>query len=232
MPIPITPTPKFSVKLPSTGQQIEYRPFVVKEEKVLLFAAETKDQAQIMSAVKDTIAACTFQKLDVENLPMFDIEYLFLQIRSKSIGETATPNIKCSKCEALTAVPVDLSKVQVSDMPESMNIMVTDEIGVIMRFPSYALIGSIDGLDKQDSVFELAAACIDKIYDTTTVYDSKDFERKDMVEFIENMTQSAFIKMTSWFDKMPRVKHDISFECKSCKHKNEMTLAGLADFFT
>ena len=231
MAIPITPTPKFSINIPSTGKPVEYRPFVVKEEKVLLFAAETKDQKQIMSAIRDTINACTFEKLNLEELAMFDIEYLFLQIRSKSVGETATPNIKCSECETPNSVSVDLSKVAVSEVPDTMNVKVTDEIGVILKFPSYSLMQEIN-MDNKDSTFEIVASCIDKIYDTTTVYDTKDFEKKDVMEFVENMTQAAFTNLVKWFEKMPRVKQDISFECKSCKHKNNITLTGLADFFT
>ena len=237
MPLPINLAPKYQITLPVSNQTIEYRPFIVKEEKILLLAAESKDEKQISSAIKQVVENCTFGSLDVNALATADLEYLFINLRARSAGETANPNIKCAKCEKTVGISVDLTKVQVKKKDKFSNkIQLSNSVGIILKYPTYEMLSGYRFTEGKkptlDENFELIAKCIDKIYDEKSVYEAKDYSTKEMKEFLESLTQSVFMKITSFFEDMPRLEHEVQYECPACKHSETITLTGIQDFFT
>ena len=241
MAIPIIATPTYELILPSTGKKIKYRPFLVKEEKMLLLAMETKDSAQIQTASKTVIADCTFGEMDVEKCPPFDLEYIMLQLRIKSVGETVTPSFKCKKCETSNEVEVDLTKINVIQTEGHSNtVKLSDTMGVVMRYPTMSDddIAPASEEDSQNVLknaersMQLIASCIDAIYDGEKVYNTKNFTKQEVMEFIENLSQGMFQKIATFFQNMPTLKHDIKFACAKCGEENNLSIRGVQDFFT
>jgi hypothetical protein len=237
MSLPINLAPKYQLTLPVSEKTIEFRPFVVKEEKILLLASESKDEKQIIAAIKQVVGNCTFGNLDIDSLPTADIEYLFINLRARSAGESANPNIKCENCEKAVGINVDLTKVDVKRGANSSNkIQLTKTVGVIMRYPTYEMISTYRSENGRkptlDENFELVARCIDRIYDEKAVYDAKDYTTQEIKDFLESLTQSVFTKISSFFEDMPRLEHAANYECVSCKHKGTIVLRGIQDFFT
>jgi transcription elongation factor Elf1 len=239
MAIPIVATPTYELKLPSSGKKIKYRPFLVKEEKVLLLAMETKDPAQIQSTTKTVIHDCTFGGVDVENCPPFDLEYIVLQLRIKSVGEKISPSFKCSECNTQTAVDIDLTKVEVVKTANHSNtIHLTDKMGVVMRYPTIEDTVGMESVDEKDTeknaerTINLIASCIEVIFDNDKIYKTKDFSKEEVIGFVENMSQDMFQKIVKFYQDIPAIKHEINFACPKCGHENKYTLRGMQDFFT
>jgi ribosomal protein L44E len=234
MALPKLETSRFESVIPSTGQRVSYRPYLVKEEKILMMAMETSDQKQIVRATKDIIKSCVFDDIDVNSLAVFDVEHLFLELRSKSVGESIDLKIKCEHCEALNEQNVDFSEINV-DVPESNNIiMLTDDIGLTMRYPSFDDVSKLDGDDQEsiETAFNIIQTCIENIFNEDDVWLAKDEGPKKMKEFVESMTSSQFVMIQEFFEKMPALKAEIKFECVSCGEHNTTELKGLQSFFT
>ena len=238
MPLPKIATPTYDLELPSTGQQIKYRPFLVKEEKVLVIALESEDNKQITNAIKAVLKNCILSKgIKVESLPTFDIEYLFLNIRGKSVGEDIEVNIICPDDEQ-TEVPVTIAlddiEVQRGDN-HTNKIKVDENIMMEMKYPSLEqfIKNNFDFNDKNamDQSFDLIATCIDKIYTEDEVWASADCTRKEMKDFLEQMNSNQFKEIESFFDTMPKLSHTISVTNPKTKIKSDVVLEGLASFF-
>ena len=238
MPLPKIATPTYELELPSTGESIKYRPFLVKEEKVLVIALESEDNKQITNAIKAVLKSCILSKgIKVESLPTFDIEYLFLNIRGKSVGEDLEVNIICPDDE-VTQVPVTiaLDEIEVQkDENHTNKIKVDDSIMMEMRYPSLDqfIKNNFDFNDKNamDQSFELIATCIDKIYTEDEVWAAADCTKKEMKDFLEQMNSSQFKEIESFFDTMPKLSHTISVTNPKTKVKSDVVLEGLASFF-
>jgi ribosomal protein L44E len=241
MAIPIIATPTYELMLPSSKKKIKYRPFLVKEEKLLLLAMETKDPAHIQETTKQIVKDCTFGEVDVELAPPFDVEYILLQLRIRSVGEKSTLKIRCSSCETPKSVEVDLTKVEVVKKEGHTNdIRLTDTMGVLLRYPTMVDSSNI-GLsenDKEDKAknaeqsIAMIASCIDVIYDGEKVYKTKEFTKQEVIEFIENLSQGMFQKIATFFEEMPALRHEIKFNCDKCKTDNTLMVRGIQDFFT
>ena len=238
MPLPKIATPTYELELPSTGATIKYRPFLVKEEKVLVIALESEDNKQITSAIKAVLKSCILSKgVKVEDLPTFDIEYLFLNIRGKSVGEDLEVNIICPDDEE-TQVPVtiNLDEIEVQrDDKHTNKIKVDESIMMEMRYPSLEqfIKNNFDFNDKNamDQSFELIASCIDKIYTEDEVWAAADCTKKEMKDFLEQMNSNQFKEIESFFDTMPKLSHTISVTNPKTKVKSDVVLEGLASFF-
>ena len=238
MPLPKIATPTYELELPSTGATVKYRPFLVKEEKVLVIALESEDNKQITNAIKAVLKNCILSKgIKVEDLPTFDIEYLFLNIRGKSVGEELEVNIICPDDEK-TQVPVviNLDDIQVQkDENHSNKIKVDDSIMMEMKYPSLEqfIKNNFDFNDKNvmEQSFELIATCIDKIYTEDEVWASADCTKKEMKDFLEQMNSNQFKEIESFFDTMPKLSHTISVTNPKTKVKSDVVLEGLASFF-
>lgn len=234
MALPKLATAKYELTLPSTGQKVEFRPFLVKEEKMLMLAQQEGSQQSLIRAVQDLIDACTFGKLDSKKLPTFDIEYVFLQIRCKSIGETATVTVICPDDEETKVkIDVNLSEVQcVKDKDHTNDIKISDDVGIIFDYPEISKVVKITS-GKNDAVatFDVIKTCVNQIYDTTNVYTRNDIEDKDLDDFIESMSHEQFMKVQSFFETMPKVKHKITVKNPKTEVVSDLTLEGLQDFF-
>jgi len=236
MALPKLNTPTYELEIPSTDEKIKFRPFLVKEEKILMMALETKENAQIISAVKDIVSECTFNKLNISTMPMFDVEYIFLQIRSKSVGEVSKVKILCpDDNKTYTNVEIDLNevKVQVED-GHTNKIELTDSMGMIMTYPN---IDSFSENGIQDinasNMLDVIGTCILQIYEDKgeKVYEAKDQTKKELVEFIEQLNTKQFQDVQKFFDTMPRLKHTIKVKNPKTKKTSDVTLSGLNDFF-
>ena len=236
MALPKINTPTYELVIPSTDEKIEYRPFLVKEEKILLIAMESGKQKDIITAIKQIVTACTFGKLKIGRMPMFDVEYLFLNIRAKSVGEISNLRLKCPDDEETYAdVEVDLSKVQVQvEKGHSPKIKLTDEMGLVMAYPS------IDSFSKTgitditaENMLEVISSCIHQVYDKKgeEVFDAKDQSKKELTEFIESLNTTQFRAVQQFFDTMPKLKHVVTIENPNTKVKTDVVLQGLNDFF-
>lgn len=234
MALPKLEAPKFNVTIPSSGENIEYRPYLVKEEKMLLLAMESNDEKQIMTAMTDLINVCTFNKVDAKKLPVFDIEYLFLKLRAKSVGETAALSLQCTKegCEARTEVDVNMDLIEVM-MPEKIQnkIEITDEVGMVLKFPTLATISTKKRNNQVDQMIDVLVACIDYIYDANDVYNASDETHESLVEFVESLNSDQFKKVQGFFENSPKVSTDVEWKCIECGHENSLKLEGLQSFF-
>ncbi len=238
MPLPKIATPTYELELPSTGQSIQYRPFLVKEEKVLVIALESDDNKQITTAIKAVLKNCVLTKgIKVDHLPTFDIEFLFLNIRGKSVGEELEVNIICPDDEE-TQVPVviDLDDIKVQkDENHTNKIKLDASLMMEMKYPSLDqfIKSNFDFNDKNamDQSFDLIAGSIDKIYTEDEVWATADCTKKEVKEFLESMNSSQFKKIESFFDTMPKLSHTIKVTNPKTKVESEVVLEGLASFF-
>ena len=237
MALPIIENPRYELTLPSSDVQVQFRPFIVKEEKILLMAMETKDNNEIVNATKDILKACTFEKLDIESIPMFDIEYLLLQIRSKSVGEVANFKVICPDDKQTAAdVELDLSTVQVQVDDDHSNKVVIDEerkLGLVLNYPSLGITKAGFDVNKEnvETMFKVVASCIDHIYEGDKTYPAKDSTKKELVEFLEGLSQKAFLKIKKFFDTMPQLRHEVEVTNPKTGIVSKVTFKGLQDFF-
>ena len=236
MALPKLNTPTYELEVPSTDEKIKYRPFLVKEEKILMIAMESKDNAQIVNAVKDIVTSCTFDELNIATMPMFDVEYIFLNIRAKSVGEISKLKVLCPDDKKTYAnAEVDLTEVEVHvDDKHTNKIELTDSMGMIMTYPtidSFTETG-IQTINAENMI-EVISSCVLQIYEDNgeKVFHAKDQTKKELAEFIESMNTSQFRKMQLFFDTMPKLKHTIKVKNPKTKKSNDVTLTGLNDFF-
>ena len=236
MALPQVVLPTYELEIPSNGKKIKYRPFVVKEEKLLLLALETNDDKQIEDAVRTLLKGCIQSRVKLEDLAIFDLEYIFLQIRAVSVGEIVEMNVTC-KDDNKTKVKynLNLSEVKVTK-PEghSNKIMLSDEMGIIMKYPSWTefITGSIMGsAPTADSVVEIIASCIDQIFDGEDVYDSSTTSKKEFIEFVEGLTNSQFENVQKFFENSPRLEHRFAVKNPNTGEISEFVIAGLSNFF-
>ena len=248
MGLPTIAVPEYTLTIPSTNKKIKYRPFLVKEEKILLIAMESEIQSQIIDATKTIIENCVYGDINVSDLATFDIEYIFLQLRGKAKGEDIELKFECPDCkgEMVNSINIDTIKIIQSDEHDN-NIKITDDLGVVMKYPNIDLQSKIetDTKDKNniDTLFYTIIKCIDYIYDKENTYPSKDHTEKEITDFVESLTDAHFQKISKFFETMPSLKHEIELHCtnkvkgkgktkdKICDHKEKMMLEGLANFF-
>ena len=236
MALPKMTTPTYELEVQSTDTKISYRPFLVKEEKILMIAMESKDNTQIINAVRDIVSACTFDKLDVGTMPMFDVEFIFLNIRAKSVGEVSKLKVLCPDDKKTYAnIEVDLTKVEVQvDEGHTNKIELTDDMGIILTYPSMKSFQDL-GIQNIDSknMLDVVGACILQIYEEKgeKIYEGKDQTKKELTEFIENLNSKQFKNVQDFFATMPKLKHDIMVKNPKTKKESKLTLTGLNDFF-
>jgi len=238
MVLPRISTPTYELELPSTGQTIKYRPFLVKEEKLLVLALESEDTKQITTAIKTVIKNCIETKgIKVEALPTFDIEYLFLNIRGKSVGEEIEVNLICPDDETTTVpVKINVDDIKVQKNPDhNKQIKVDDSIMMEMKYPSLdQFIKSnfdLSADNTMDQSFDLIASCIDKIYTEDEVWASADVSKKEILEFLEQMNSTQFKDIEKFFETMPKLSHKIKVKNPVTEVESEVVLEGLASFF-
>ena len=238
MPLPKIATPTYELELPSTEQTVRYRPFLVKEEKLLVLALETEDTKQITNAIKSVLKSCVLTKgVKVETLPTFDIEYLFLNIRGKSVGEELEVKVICpddEKTEVPITIDLDEVKVQKSEGHDKQ-LKLDDNLMMEMKYPSLEqfIKNNFDFNDanQMEQSFDLIGSCIDKIYSEDEVWATADCTKKEVKEFLESMNSSQFKDIEKFFETMPKLTHTIKVKNPKTKVESEVVLEGLASFF-
>ena len=238
MPLPTIATPTYELELPSTKKKINYRPFLVKEEKLLVLALESEDSKQITNAIKAVIKSCILTKgIKVENLPTFDIEYLFLNIRGKSVGEEVEVNIIAPDDES-TSVPVKImiDEIEVKETEGHTNkVKVDDDLIMEMKYPSLQeFISNNFDFSEENNIersFDLIGSCIDKVYNEEEVWSVSDFSKKEVNGFLEQMNSKQFKEIEKFFDTMPKLSHEVKILNPNTKVKSTVVLEGLSSFF-
>jgi hypothetical protein len=231
MALPVIEAPKYHLTIPSSGQTVEYRPFLVREEKILMIAQETNTQTAMVSALKDIVKSCTFGKLDLYTLTMYDIEYIFLNLRGKSVGETSEISVKCSECEEYVPLTINLTEVEVITKDEqSDTIELTPDVGIKLKAPGLREMERSAKLKNTNNMTEGIMSVIESIYDADSVYEVSNTDPKELETFIDSLSHQQLLLIQEWITNMPRLEHKIEFTCKN-GHKNERVLSGLSDFF-
>ena len=236
MALPKLTTPTYELEIPSTDEKIKYRPFLVKEEKILMLAMESKADSDITQAVKDIVSECTFNKVNISHMPMFDVEYIFLQIRAKSVGEVSKLKLLCPDDKKTYAdIELDLNEVKVQVGEDHTNKIELDNgMGMIMTYPT---IDSFKNSGIRDinasNMLEVISGCILQIYEKNgeKTYDPKDQTQKELTEFVEQLSTKQFKQVQKFFETMPKLKHEITIKNPKTKKESKVTLTGLNDFF-
>lgn len=243
MALPKIDAPIFELKLPSSGEGIKYRPFLVKEQKILLIAMEGQDEDDVMTAIKQIINNCAIDTVDVEKLPAFDIEYFFTRLRAKSIGETVdlrlqhgnSMNSNGDACNTITPYKLNLLEIEVDKEEGHTDKIVLDEergIGIKLSYPKINLAQLVSS--KKNQIEGLIAAikeCTEYIFDADAVYNRSDFSDSELDEFIDGLSQAQFEKISFFFKTMPKLKHQIKWKCRECKCEETVVLEGMQSFF-
>lgn len=238
MPLPKLNTPTYELTLPSSNRKVKYRPFLVKEEKILLIAMESEDEKEMQNAVKQILKNCILTRgISVDKLAVFDIEYLFLNIRGKSVGEDIKLNVVCPDDEVTeveVSVNVEDVKIQKSDKHDSV-IQLTDQVAIVMKYPSMEMFvkNNITGENQQkvDTIFDMTIDCISQVVEGEDVLEAKSFSKKEMLEFVETFDTQQFQKIQDFFETMPKLSHTIKVLNPKTNVESEVVIEGLSSFF-
>ena len=235
--LPKVEVPTYELTLPSANQTIKYRPFLVKEEKILFVALETGKENDMLIALKDIIKNCTFDAVDAGKIPIFDVEYIFINIRAKSLGEKAKFRVLCpDDGKTYTDVEIDLSKVDVHVNDNHTNKIIIDEnkkLGIVLKYPtldSFKVLNN-KSLNSVDNIFSTLIKSVDHIFEGDKIYPAKDISESELKDFFESLPQENFLKLRDFFDTMPKLKTEVEVENPVTKVKNKVVFTGLADFF-
>ena len=236
MALPIIESPKYSVRLPSTGKNVEYRPFLVKEEKILLIAQESGEATDMIMAMKDVIRACTFDKLDPDLLTSYDLEFLFLKLRAKSVGETSTIKIQCSECKGYEEVDVNIDEIDMKEVSqEDRSVMLTDNVGITLRHIRVRDLASLTDTTKSQSdvVVDTVIASMEAIFDADSVHPVDSTPRAELIAFVNSLNRKQMEKIEKFIGDTPKIQLDVKFTCsnKACNHENHIVLTGVQSFF-
>jgi hypothetical protein len=237
MALPVNSTPIYQLTIPSTNKEVKYRSFLVKEEKALLIAQQSEDPNIMVNTLQEVIKSCIKDDIDINKLAMFDLEYIFTQIRAKSVGEEVELVFKCQQCDdpkAKVTVKFDLTQLEVKKDPEHTNkIELFNNVGIVLKYPSINIIKKLEDISTNnvDDIFKIIIDCIDYIYDDEQLYHASDTTQTELKEFLNNLTTEQFGKLQKFFETMPKISKDIEYTCPICNAHNEATLSGIQSFF-
>ena len=239
MALPLQSTPTYNLTIPSTNKSVRFRPFLIKEEKSLLIAQQSEDLMIMIDTLKSVIKDCTLDKIDVEKLATFDIEYIFTQIRAKSVGETVDLIVQCDTDhgeqneKARVKLSIDLSTIEVEKDPKHTNkIELFGDVGMVLRYPTIEIMKRMEKAeDNLESIFQIVADSVDYIYQGEEIFYAKETPREEIIQFLENLTSEQFAKVNDFFITMPRIKKEIEYKCPLCGREHKKTLEGLQSFF-
>ena len=237
MTLPMSSTPTYTLTIPSNGKEVKYRPFLVREEKALMMAQQSEDPIVMVNTLKDVVKTCVIGEFSVEELATFDLEYIFTQLRAKSVGETVDLIFPCDVCEdekARVQISFDITKLQVEKSPEHQNnIQLFGDVGVVMKYPTMQVLKKLQNLDVNnlDDLFKIVAECIDYIYQGNELFYGKEQTQEELLDFINNLTSEQFSKVQKFFETMPRLKQEVNYNCPVCNRAHHKVLEGLQSFF-
>ena len=243
MALPKLDVPIFTVDLPLTKTKLRYRPFLVKEEKLLLIAVESDDEQTIMDSIKQIINNCCLDEIDTDSLPITDLEYFFLHLRARSIGEIVDLQYKCNnkveneegqeiECGNNVKIKVNVLEIQPTFNEKHTNkIELTKNLGIVMKYPNFSLIDKVKSTNDVDQILNIVKNCVDYIYDADSIYYRKDISDEELSEFIENLTQKQFAKVQEFFETVPAIKKELDFKCNKCGYEEKIMVEGIQNFF-
>lgn len=240
MALPVMNAPVYNMVVPSTNQPVKFRPFLVKEEKALLLAHQSEDVVTMVDSLKQVIASCVLDKIDTNTLATFDLEYMFTQIRAKSVGENVELLFSCDQpsCadneKARVQVNIDLTKLEVERTEGHSNrIELFGNVGIVMKYPNIQTIKRLQNVDASDidNIFDVVAECIDYIFEGDEIYHAKEQKKTELIEFMNNLTSEQFVKIQEFFTTMPKIRKKVEYNCPVCGTHHEKTLEGMQSFF-
>jgi hypothetical protein len=240
--LPKLDVPMYSVNLISTGKPVRFRPFLVKEQKLFLMAAESNDGNEMVNTIRQVLKNCVLDEIDIDALPTFDLEYLFMNLRARSVEEVVNLRYKCNnttkedgeekKCNGVVEFDVNLLEVQPTKNQNHKNkIQLTDNLGICFKYPTFDMLQKYEKLEENQIMIKILVDCIDYIYDKDSVYYAKDTPIKELEEFVDNLQQKDMEKFKEFFDTMPEIKKDVHFKCPKCGYEEDMTIKGIQSFF-
>ena len=242
--LPKIDVPIYNVKLLSTGKSLRFRPFTVKEEKLFLMANEGEDLTTVVDTIKQILNNCILDEFDIDSLPLFDIEHLFLNIRARSIGEVVNLKYKCNndvldeetkeekKCNNVVQIDLNVLDIQPEKQEgHTTKIEITEKLGIIMKYPNFETLKKFKDVSEADSIIKMTVNCIDYVYDADKIYYAKDSQEEDLIEFIESMQSKDLEKIKNFFDTMPKIRKDVDFKCNKCGHEEKIEVEGIQNFF-
>jgi len=238
MALPKIDVPIHTIDLPLSKKKIRYRPFLVKEEKILLMAMESEDENTIFDSIKQIVNNCSLDELDVDDLPITDLEYFFLHLRARSVSEIVDLQYKCNNkvneqdCGNIVKVKVNILEIKPEFQKDhSTKIQLTDELGLIMKYPSLKVIQNIKSENEVDKLMQIIFKCIESIYDKNSMYYTKDVSEEELKDFVESLTQQQFVKVQKFFESVPKMKKNLSFKCNKCGYEDTVLVEGIQNFF-
>ncbi len=227
MALPTLSVPTFDVEVYSTKEKVKMRPFLVKEEKILILAAESNQRADMIRAMQQVITSCSSGKIDAEKLPFFDLQNIFIKLRAQSIGKESEFNLICGECGHETPTSLDLEQINLRVTPNHNNkIMLTDEIGVVMKYPTAEVL-----INEDQPVFDLVVSCVDKVFTLDEIHDAADQSPEEISNFIDSLTSEQFDKIVEFFETAPKILHNIEYTCSKCQTENTVVVDGVENFF-
>lgn len=240
MALPVMSTPTYNLVIPSTKKSVKYRPFLVKEEKSILIAQQSEDVVVMVDTLKDVLKSCIIDKIDPSSLSTFDLEYIFTQIRAKSVGEIVELFFPCDvdhgdqNDKAKVKISIDLTKIAV-DFPEghTNKIELFGDVGIIMKYPTIELMTRLENTDADDidNIFDIVASCVDLIYEGDKIYYAKETKKTELLDFLYNLNSEQFIKVQNFFATLPRIKQEVEYDCPVCGLHHKKVLEGMQSFF-
>jgi len=238
MALPMMNTPTYNLVIPSSKKSVKYRPFLVKEEKSLLIAQQSEDLMVMVDTLKGVIKSCVLDNIDVNKLATFDIEYMFTQIRGKSVGEIIELIFPCDEDhgedneKARVKVSIDLSTLEVEETADHTNkIDLFGDVGIMMKYPTIDIMRKLEDNDSIENIFDVVAMSIDYIYQGDEIFHAKEQKHEELLQFLNNLTSEQFVKIQNFFDTMPRIKKQIEYTCPVCQKQHKKMLEGMQSFF-
>jgi hypothetical protein len=223
----------YDLVIPSSGKKIRFRPFLVKEQKILLMALETKDKRSILNAITDTLKSCIIDDIYVSRLTAFDVEYLFTQIRAKSVGESTDIGFLCTKCETENEVKIKLDDIKIDVPKKNMSVKINDQYTIDMKYPSYVsmLNDEINTDSGVETIYNTLILCLDKLRTDEEIIEFANESKEEVQSFIEQLSTKQFTDILEFVNDIPSLRHELTFDCTNCGHKNNAVLQGINDFF-
>ena len=241
--LPKLDVPMYSVNLVSTGKPVRFRPFLVREQKLFLMAAESEDGSEMINTIRQVLKNCVLDEIDIDSLPTFDLEYLFMNLRARSVEEVVELNYKCNNrvkdengeektCSGVVNLKVNILEIEPTKNPEHENkVKITDKLGIVFKYPTFEMFQKYEKMSENEVMMNILVDCIDYIFDDEQVYYAKDTPKKELEEFVDNLQQKDLEKFKKFFDTMPEIKKDIHFKCPKCTYEEDITIKGMQSFF-
>jgi hypothetical protein len=240
--LPKIDVPIYEIILPLLQKKIKIRPFLVKEEKILLMAMEANDDNATLLAIKQIVNNCCIEKIDVDSLPILDLEYIFLQLRARSIGEIIELQYRCNndvtneeetkKCNSIVKLEFNALEIEPTvDENHNKKIQLTPNLGVVMKYPDFKIMTKMEGLSETEMLSKMITGCIDYVYDNEQIYYAKDTKEEELIDFIDSLTREQFAKVQDFFDTIPKIKKTLNFKCGKCGYQEDVVLEGIQGFF-